>query len=181
MGSVKEKNVHGVVLARKTVFTGSRKVGLDSDIVINLITKDIPKYMGSRIFKKRGIFYIHEVSLFEVVKILMTKKGYSKDRAVRKFHDFIRENNISMIKRDIQNKQILIDLRKKCKSKGILIHRPDDYIISDFKKAGINLVYSHTGHFKQACELIGMQVGAFPVLDKRTKKRLIDIWKSKGV
>ena len=160
-----------LLIKRETKFIGERKVGLDSGVIIETID-NLGMYSNelNKIFSDNKVFYVHKRSLepnAEVIKILVKKRGYTKEKAIKEVFDFLKKYKIEIVEKDFNNKEILDDLMKKCKKNNIEIHPPDCWIIADFKKKGINKVYSNNNHFLDASKLIGIDGGKFPTLNKQ--------------
>ena len=155
-------------IKREVIFTGKRKVGLDSGILISLIDNRL--LFGqelNKIFSEEDLFYVHRSSLSpnaEITKILMGKE-YSFISARKEIFKFSKKHKIGIIEKNLDNKEILNELIKKCKKNKVEIHPPDSWIIADFKKAGINKVYSNNNHFLDAAKQLGMDGSKFPTIE----------------
>ncbi|MFH0860514.1 MAG: PIN domain-containing protein [Candidatus Altiarchaeota archaeon] len=157
-------------LKRTARFQGERRIGLDTNILVDLIEN--PRFFSNEGDQILGdTAFVHRISLEpdkEATHILQ-KKGRSLKEATQELTEFLKNNKIQVIERDSTNRETVRELFNLCKKNNIEMHPPDCYIIADFKKERINLVYSTNNHFKQACKLMGMGVGEFPTMDKKIK------------
>ena len=130
-----------LVIQRTVNFTGKRKIGLDSNFIINILENEIqfaPLFLK---FSEYSVVYLHEESLREIPDVLVRDYKWNLGEAKKKLGDFIKLNNIQVVKKD-KNNPLLSVLYNICKQKGIAVHPPDSWIIADFAKEGINKVYS---------------------------------------
>lgn len=156
-----------ISIKRNINFSGKRKVGLDSCVIIDMMEYfEMLSYI-SNLLKEKDLLYTHEICVEEIIKILADKTKTSVDETRKEVIDFLKQNNINIIKKDKNN--ILY--------KTISIHKPDCFIIADWKKQGINLAYSQNNHFNEACILAGISAVKIPTFDKLVEKKLKELFK----
>ncbi|OYT32194.1 hypothetical protein B6U93_02420 [Candidatus Woesearchaeota archaeon ex4484_78] len=63
--------------------------------------------------------------------------------------------------------------------KNIEFHVPDSWIIADFKKRGVNKVYSTNNHFLAACQLFGIDASKFPTVEKEIEFQMRNFFRKK--
>src|SRR3989344_4760755 len=91
-----------IVLKRQTKFRGPRKIGIDSSCLYDLISSpELFSHQHARIFKTEGIFYTHRICFSEVRDKLMEKENYSKDEAEKEVKNFLKNNNINIIEKEM--------------------------------------------------------------------------------
>ncbi len=137
------------VIERKTTFVGDRRIGLDSNFIIDILNNPFQFLPVFSQFSQQSVLFIHEESLKEVPDRLTVKYEWDAKRAEKELADFINNNKITVIKKDKKN-PLLNSLYELCKKEGIAIHPPDSWIIADFAKEGINKVCSGDNDFLRA-------------------------------
>ncbi|MDD5417317.1 MAG: PIN domain-containing protein [Candidatus Nanoarchaeia archaeon] len=162
-----------IVISRTVSYTGVRKVGLDSCVLYNLIVyvEDFDK-KRAEIFNNDNLIFTHQACLKETKKNLMKYEDYTEEEARDEVIAYINKKKIGTINADPTNTKILYDLREKCRKENIGLHKPDDFIIADFKKNGINMVYSIDNEFRKACEVIGLNAVAFPTYTRELDDKI---------
>lgn len=78
----KSKEVAHLAIRREIKFVGTRKVGIDSGPLVDII--DNPIFFSDqtlKIFNKEDLFYTHRICLGEVIDCLVEKKGMDKEEA----------------------------------------------------------------------------------------------------
>ena len=130
------------------------KVGLDTGILVALITQDI-KYdlKKPRIFIRRGISYAYQLVVNQTIGVLIYKKGFKEKESVSMVLSYLKNNNIDIIREKElnipQRDAILNDLkRQKIREKP---EESDLDILSSYKVAGIDCII--TTNFKHFIEL----------------------------
>lgn len=163
-----------LVIERTVNMMGKRKVGLDSNFIVNILDNEIqfaPLFLK---FSEYSVVHIHEESLREVPEVLVRDYKWSPTEVKKKFDTFIQVNNIQTVKKDIHN-PLLSLLYDFCKKKGIPVHPPDSWIIADFAKEGINKVYSGDNIFLQAARVLHLDTEKTPTLDRRIIDQLREL------
>ncbi len=155
-----------LVIERSTTFTGKRKIGLDSNFIINILDNEIQFSALFLKFSEHSVVYIHEESLREVPEVLSRDYKWDLNEAKKKLETFIKVNNIQIVKKDREN-PLLPLLYDVCQKKGIAVHPPDSWIIADFAQEGINKVYSGDNVFLQAARVLHLDTQKTPTLDRR--------------
>lgn len=163
----------GFVIRRESFFQNVRKVGLDSNVLINLVSNaEFYAHHLEKIFNEKDLFFVHKRCVKETIDKLIEKKGYSEEEAKKSVNAFLKTYNIEIIEPDFGNDTLLNEMREKCKQHNIEFHIPDCWIIADFKKYGINKVYSTNNHFLDACKLFGIDAVKFPTFERELKNQL---------
>jgi predicted nucleic acid-binding protein len=161
-----------LTFVRKTLFQGKRKVGIDSNTIINVIDNKVLFRDTLQQLKDEKILFIHEESEKEVPKILIEEYNYSENEAKTEFERFKKEYNIVVVKKNRSN-PLLSSLYEDCKG----IHPPDSWILADFKAEGINKVYSGDNKFLEGARILGMDATKTLSLDAELKKQLRNMFK----
>jgi len=148
------------------------KVGMDSDITVNIL-KDLYMFTPilTEISNKRIQVYIHKRSTEEIPNALVRKYGRTRDEADKELREFIKNHSVKIVP-IIKGNPILKKLEIECRKRKIAIHRPDSYIISDFKVLGITKAYSGNDHFLDACAVIGIQAIKTPTPEKALRDKI---------
>lgn len=165
-------------IGREAHFKGERKVGLDSGVIISLIDNPLFNQIKLEIFTKNNLFFTHRICIKEIKNWLIKNRNFSEEKAEKEVDEFIKEYNINIIEIDKSNKYLLLEMIKQCKEAKIKFHPPDSFIIADFKKNGINKIYSTNNHFLDACRLFGMNAIKFPTVEKEIDRQLKRMFKS---
>lgn len=159
------------IIERKTTFIGERKIGFDSNFIIDILNNPFQFLPIFSQFSQHNVLYIHEESLREVPDRLNVKYGWDIKHAEKELEDFITKNNINIVKKDKKN-PLLFSLTEKCKRLGIPVHPPDSWIIADFANEGINKVCSGDNTFLSAARVFNIDAQKTPTLDRRIKDQL---------
>lgn len=168
----------GIKITRETFFTGTRKVGLDSGMLISLVdNKSLFSDYILKIDEERGLLFSHQICVEEAIEVLSRDYSYSKEKAKKEVDKFLKEHGIEIIPRDRTNSETIRWMFKKCKEAKIGFHPPDCFIIADFYKNGINKIYSNNNHFLDACRLFGMDTSKLRTEEKEIEKQMRDIFK----
>lgn len=162
-----EKDQTQIAIKRETYFYGKRKIGLDSCVLIDMIEYSEMLFYVKGLFKEKDLLHAHEICVEEVIKILSDKRTSEITQTKEEVLKFLKENNINIIKKDEENTLY----------KTIPIHIPDSFIIADWKKSGINLVYSQNNHFNEACNSIGINAVKIPTFEKLLEIKLRKLFK----
>jgi predicted nucleic acid-binding protein len=137
------------------------KVGIDSNIVIQLMDSTKDRFEEKIIFNKINTAFMHSLCLWEIHDWL-AKKGVPKNEAIIQVDDFRKANNIALIN-ETPPKEDIAKFEEKCQAKGIDCHHPDSTIILAFKKEGIEKVYSEDKAFRDSCRLLDVKALRFPM------------------
>jgi predicted nucleic acid-binding protein len=142
---------------RRPLVTGKKKIAIDTNIIINLIDNpECCNYLDT-LLKESDLFYTHEICVGEAKDVLSKKPfNYSRIEAQSKVDDFIKKYSITIIKRNPTNKRLAWELVDLCKSCSIDLHPPDNFILADWKKAGITHAYTQDDELMDACNLVGI-------------------------
>lgn len=163
-----------LIIERTATFAGKRKIGLDSNFIINILDNEIQFSALFLKFSEHNIVYIHEESIREVPEVLFRDYKWNFNEAKKKLENFMKVNNIEIVKKDKQNPllPLLYDL---CKKKGVAVHVPDSWIIADFANQGINKIYSGDNVFLQAARMLHLDTEKTPTLDRRIIDQLREL------
>ena len=150
LGKKEEKSVDS--FKYETTFSSiDIKYGLDSCVIVYLIAYPIIyKNKNAKIFDRKGIFYVHELSLrenMEIIKILIEKYDYTEKKAKEELADFLKKNNIQVVKTNHKKRTLALERAELAITRHINAHPPDSIIVSDFKEFGITRVFSEDGAF----------------------------------
>lgn len=159
-----------------------RRIGIDTNVLIELIDNTYrSSYYSEPILRHGG--FVHRISLerknTEAVKYFVEKRGLSLDDAWNRINDFCKKNNIKIVERDYDNKELLNSLLTTCKDESIPMHPPDCFIVADFKKAGINTLYSTDETMKKAARLLDMDTPNIPTVHKTIERDIRKLFKRK--
>ncbi|MDP3765991.1 MAG: hypothetical protein Q8R04_05755 [Nanoarchaeota archaeon] len=145
-------------------FKGFITNGLDSSTLINLIVVFDSKFEE---YKKRGftfppnLFCYHEVSVPEVIGILINKHGFTKDEAKEALRKLVNEFSLTKIIRiqelDAPFEKLVEETNIKVVSKynnnpNLTIGDQDIIIIAGFLRNNVNFVHSADEGFLKTCE-----------------------------
>jgi len=167
-------------LTKQFNFKGKRRIGLDSCVIIDMMdSKELFSFKEIKIFSETGLFVTHRRCIKEVTEWLIEKRSFNKKTAFEEVDKFLKEHNISIVEVNISNKDLLEQMKRECAKKKIEFHTPDSWIIADFKKAGVNKVYSANNHFLDACRLFGIEAKKFPTVEKEIEQQLKGLFNRK--
>ena len=151
-----EKNIVGLgkfIVRNKPI----NKVGLDTSVLIALIDNDLLVLNKPKMYIKSGICFAYQTVINQTIGILVNKRGYTKEEAISKILNYLRENNIKVIRKSDINKEkrdfIYEDLKKQ-RNKIKVRPKPEDSdldILASYKVKDIDLIF--TTNFKHFIEL----------------------------
>jgi predicted nucleic acid-binding protein len=164
---------------RKEIFFKKRLIGLDSGILIDLIDNpDMFYYQSLRIFKRDKIIYTSVRCIDDAMRVLINRKNYSFQQASQKINQFLYEHKINKIQR-ICELQDIEKIKKVAKEKNININEEDLPIIADFKKFGINKVFTKDKNFAELCKIVGIEAESMPVIEREISRQFYQLFKTK--
>jgi len=133
------------------------KVGFDTGVLVALIDNDKEYNLTKpRFFIKKGICYAYQLAVNQVIGVLM-ERGYKREDAIRETINFLKENNITIIKEkeiDIGKRNALFDNLKRQRRKLKVTPKPEDSdldIIASYKCRDIDCIM--TTNYKHFIEL----------------------------
>ncbi len=144
-----------------------RKVGLDTNVFVDMILKEPNFYINNAKIIRRGGLFVNYYVIQEAWGILVHVRKIDKKRAGELIDRFVEKNNVKVIrKKDISEEQVksYFDLLKKQEElhKNIEISGNKDsdlLIISIYKTAGIDCIFTrNTFDFQRACKYIGLEI-----------------------
>ncbi len=144
-----------------------RKVGLDTNVFVDMILKEPNCYINNARIIRRGGLFVNYYVIQEAWGILVHFKKTERKGAGEIIDRFIEKNRVKVIKKkDILEQQVnsYFDLLKKQESihKNVEIAGNKDndlLIISIYKTAGIDCIFTrNTFDFQRACKYFGLDV-----------------------
>lgn len=177
MGGKSEKEVY-INIQRKVNFVGTRKIGIDSGPLVDMI--DNPMFFlvqTLKMFNKKDLFYTHNICLGEVIDCLVEKKDMDREEAREKVSKFVKEYNITVIEDKDVEWAFYNHLKDICKKNNVEFHPPDSFILYQFKKNGINKIWSTNNHFLDAGRLFGMDCEKFYHFEKELNNKLREFFR----
>ena len=96
----KIKDVEVYSISGAAAFKGFIKNGLDSSTLINLIVvfdSKFEEYRKRRFTFPPNLFYYQEISVPEVIGVLINKHGFTKNEAIEAFKRLVNEFNLTKI------------------------------------------------------------------------------------
>ncbi len=167
----------GIKITKETYFKGTRKVGLDSGMLISLVDNAtlFSEYI-LKIDEEEGLLFTHEICTEEAVEVLSRDYRWKKEDAHKAVQKFLDEHNIEVIPRDRGNSEKVRWMFEECKKASIDFHPPDCFIIADFYKNGINKIYSNNNHFLDACRLFSMDTSKLKTEEKEIERQMREIF-----
>jgi predicted nucleic acid-binding protein len=164
---------------RKELFYIGRKVGLDSGILIDLIDNpEMFHYQFLKIFRRENTIFTSVRCIDDTVGVLINRKNYSPEQTNQIVNQFLCSHNINKIPR-ICNLQDIEEIKKTAKEKGIEINEEDLPIIADFRKYGINRIFTKDENFAKLCKAIGIDSEKMPVIEKEISRQFYQLFKDK--
>ena len=179
--NMKKPKIFGI--ERRTFFTGKRRVGLDTNILIKLYEQpDMFAEEQARIFNQRDTMFTHAICVWELAKHLMKSKGYEEEQAKAEAKKFVKEKNIERVYTNIPQEEINAfekstneRFQKEGKS-GLHCHKPDSIILLGFKRIGVNKIISDDGSFREAARCLGIDSERIPSLNHKISKQLRELF-----
>ena len=110
--------------------------------------------------------------------VLINRKNYSFQQASQKINQFLYEHKINKIQR-ICEIQDIIKIENIAKEKKININEEDLPIIADFKKFGINKVFTKDKNFAELCKVVGIETENMPVIEREISRQFYQLFKAK--
>jgi|SRR3989344_1669385 len=139
-----------------------RRVGLDSDVIISLIddSKQFSLFKP-KIYNRRNLLFINYRVFSELLGHFIYNKKLKKDQAVNKIFDYIRKNNIYLLKKkDTDMKKVSDTITILKKQRETLDNNAGDKdleIISVYKFHDIDLIFSrNSDDFEPFCKYLGI-------------------------
>lgn len=173
----KEENRFSIF--RSTFFSGKRKVGLDTNILIKLYEQpDLFSYEQARIFNQQDIIFTSKICVWELTKHLMKTKNLTEEEARVKSKEFLKAHNINAIyvhipKEEADGFEAKTNKRFQSENKpNLKCHKPDSIILLVFKKFGINKVISDDYPFRESAKHLGIDSERLPSLDQKISSEL---------
>ncbi|MCL5730341.1 MAG: hypothetical protein M1165_02130 [Candidatus Pacearchaeota archaeon] len=160
------------------------KIGFDTGVLVALIDNDNIPLSQIKLFIKKGLCYVCQIVVNQVIGVLHYKRKYSVYEAKSKTLGYLEENNITLIKEsDIDTDKrdsIFNDLKKK-RSKISISPKPEDSdleILATYKSENIDCI--PTTNFKHFIEL-GKYLDIYieGIYDEKTQemKKVDKMWK----
>lgn len=167
-------------IVRQTRFTGKRKIGLDTNILIYLYDQPhLYEYEETRIFRFNDTVFTHSICIYELAKHIKKKEKYNKiEEALEEAKRFIKEKKITKIyykppKNDLKKFEDESNKRlNQLNKKYLKCHWPDSLILLGFKKLGVNKVISTDEGFRICAIFLGMDGSSIPSLNTKIKREL---------
>ncbi len=164
---------------RKELFYEKRKVGLDSGILIDPVDNpDMFYYQFLRIFKRDRLVFTSVRCIDDAIGVLINRKNYPPEQANQKINQFLYKHKINKIQR-ICELQDITKIRNLSKEKKININEEDLPIIADFKKFGINKVFTKDKNFAELCKIVGIETESMPVIEREISRQFYQLFKAK--
>ena len=164
---------------RKEIFYKKRVMGLDSGILIDLIDNpDMFYYQFLRIFKRDKLGFTSVRCINDAIGVLINRKNYSSEQANQRINQFLSEHNINKVQK-ICNVQDIEKIKNIANEKNIKINEEDLPIIADFKKFGINKVFTKDKNFAELCKAVGIEAESMPVIEREISRQFYQLFKTK--
>lgn len=151
-----------------------KKVGLDSDVMIIMIDD---KYEFSefkiRLYRKDCVFFVNYIVFGEVLYFLIKNNGLTKKEAVIKLFKFLREYNITLIKKSETDQTLLYEIFNKLQKQREILNNDvgDLMVMSVYKIHDIDLIFSRNAdHFKPFCKYLNIDF-------KKLKEDIDILWR----
>lgn len=157
--------VFGFATRRKV--KGRRKIALESGVIIGLVNKPEKLEILDDIIKEISPYlYTHRRCIGEAKKVLVRDYKFKSDDANKQVDDFIEKYKIKTVLVLKENAKYAIKILKDCNDNSIDLHTPDNFILADFKKFGIEQIYSQDDTFMESSEFLGIPCGR--LIDKES-------------
>ena len=144
-----------------------RKVGLDTNVFVDMILKEPNFYINNAKIIKRGGLFVNYFVIQEAWGILVHFRRIDRKSAGVLIDRFVEKNDVKVIKKkDFLEEQVnsYFDLLKKQEKlhKNIEISGNKDndlLIISIYKTAGVDCIFTrNTFDFQRACKYLGLKI-----------------------
>lgn len=186
----KIKDVEVYSISGMATFKGFIRNGLDSSLLINLIVVFDSEF---EVFRKRGLtfppnlFYYHEVSVSEVIGVLINEFSFTKDEAKQALNKLISRFNLTKIKRigDLDEpfekvvEQASDNVVKKYRDPSLKIGIQDTIIIGGFLRNKVNFIHSGDKGFLKTCEELKINTIPIPQRDVEKENEIKKLLKKK--
>lgn len=157
------------LVTKRPQIEGELKIGIDANAIASLSNiKEIYGYVKDIIDKLSHCLYTHEICRDEAIRALIHNFKVNRIKAKKKVDDFIKEYNITIIKRDPKNDRLAQEYAERCEGRALELHKPDKFILADLIANGINYIFSQDKEFMDCCEFLGIAVSK--LLDFKTKE-----------
>jgi len=163
----------------ENIFYTKRKVGLDSGILIDFIDNpEISHYQFLKVFKRNKMISTSIRCINDTIGVLINRKNYSPEQANKIVNQFLFEHNIRKIPK-ICNVDDITKIKNTVREKNININEEDLPIIADFKKFGINKVFTKDKNFSELCRVVGIESEKMLVVEKEISRQFYQLFKDK--
>jgi predicted nucleic acid-binding protein len=153
-----------LVVQRQSSFSGDRKVGFDTNVLVAVIDKPIMQSDKIDYMFSKGLFYVHQLVKNETINRLR-KPPFNKTYTKEKVEKFINKKNMILLKKiPAYEHPTLKFLIQKCKENSIVIENrdlADLQIVADYLANGINRVFSGDGKMVKMCKAVGIDAEFF--------------------
>lgn len=153
-----------------------RKIGLDSDVAIALISGNEQFLMYKpRIYNSKNTLHINYIVFSELMGYFIHNLKYSQEHAKNKIFSFLRENNIKLIKKsetDLNRVNLILNTLKKQRDKlKNNAGNRDLAIIAIYKSHEIDCIMSRNSlHFEPFCKYLKIEF-------EKLKENIDIMWK----
>jgi predicted nucleic-acid-binding protein len=168
------------------------KIGFDTGVLVALIDNDKEYNLKKpEFFIKKGICFVYQSVINETIGVLIHKRNYSKQDAINKSIEYIRNNNITLVKEqdiDLTKRKNIFEELKKQRKKIKAIPKPGDNdldILASYKTVDINCIYTtNYKHFIELGKYLGIYIERTETniqkVRRENKKMITDFfWKYK--
>ena len=172
------ENINIVKFSSIRKFSGQRKIGLDTGLIVRII--DNPSLYADyscKLKAEKGVLYTHKVCEGEAVTILVRDYGYSEGQARASVRAFIKEWGVTILGNHSEIMKTYSMIEKKCEKARIEFHDPDSFIIATFYDNRINKAYSGNKHFLDTCKMLGMDTDKVLIEDAQLRKNMREMFK----
>lgn len=186
----KIRDVNVFTLSSMATFRGFVKNGLDSSVMINIIVCFDSKFEE---FRKMGftfppnLFHYHEISISEVIGVLINEFKFTKEEAKDSLKVLISEFNLEKIIRneltDEAYEKIVGEANerviKKENNEELRIGDQDIIIIGGFLKNKINFIHTGDKAFQKTCKELKLNVVPLPQRDINKEEEIKKLMKKR--
>jgi len=162
-----EEVAKGVILSRGGPLNANKRVvGLDTTILVDMVLS--PQFCDYvlRSFRDSDLLHTHKICAeMEAVSVLVNKYGFTPKKAKTEIKSLVRKLDLKMIGfiKGIPNPEDVLKLAQAARIKNF--NPPDNIILSNWKKYGVNVVYSTDGPFIEVAKLLGFNARLVPPKD----------------
>lgn len=188
--NIRKKEAKAYAISTSLQLKGFVKNGLDSSVLINIITAFDAEFKG---FREKGftfppnLFCYHEISYPETIGVLINRHKFTEKEAKDSFGKLVDQFNLQKLQRvesvdgafenivQEANKKVVAQEKNPCLRIGI----QDTIIIGGFLRSKVNIIHSGDMGFLKTCEELKINTIPLPKRDIERERKIREWMKNR--